>query len=59
MSAMEQVETVHWNLADLLNGSGESGVDALLDEALARAEVFAERYRGALAELDGAGLWRR
>ncbi|MGH2851585.1 MAG: M3 family oligoendopeptidase, partial [Solirubrobacteraceae bacterium] len=53
MSTAEQVEDVHWNLAELLDGSG---VDALLDEALERADAFAGRFRDALATIDGAGL---
>jgi oligoendopeptidase F len=53
VSTAEQVESVRWNLAELLDGTS---VDALLDAALERAGVFAERYRGALATIDGAGL---
>jgi oligoendopeptidase F len=56
MSATLAHEQVHWNLADLLDGEGDQRVVPLLDEALARAEAFAERYRGKLATIDGAGL---
>jgi oligoendopeptidase F len=56
MSTTVSHEDVHWNLADLLDGEGEARVGTLLDEALARAEAFAERYRGALPTIDGAGL---
>ena len=35
---------------------GGAGVDRLLDEAGARAEAFAERHAGKVAELDGPGL---
>jgi oligoendopeptidase F len=48
MSTAVSHEEVHWNLADLLDGEGEERVGTLLDEALERAEAFAERYRGAL-----------
>jgi oligoendopeptidase F len=63
VSETEQADQVHWNLADLLEvsqlGVGETAdasVDALLDDASARATGFAERYRGALEGIDGAGL---
>jgi oligoendopeptidase F len=55
-AASEPLEPVHWDLADLLDGGAPAGVDGLLDEALDRARAFAERYRGELAALDGAGL---
>jgi len=63
---------VTWELADLIDldaagveGSGPSGpsvddgsaaVDALLDEADRLSEEFADRYEGAVADLDGPGL---
>ena len=53
MSGPDNLDSVHWNLADLLGGRT---VDELLDEALERATAFAERHRGALASLDGAEL---
>jgi oligoendopeptidase F len=56
MSATDSAESVHWQLADLLDGAGPERVESLLDEALARAERFAQRYRGALATIDSAGL---
>src|SRR5580692_12233131 len=59
MTATDTADTVHWNLADLLEtppDGGEHSVDELLDEAQRRAEAFAGRYRGALATLDSAGL---
>jgi oligoendopeptidase F len=59
MTAAETADTVHWNLADLLETPPEGGqhsVDELLDEAQRRAEAFADRYRGALATLERAGL---
>jgi oligoendopeptidase F len=59
MTATETADTVHWNLADLLETPPEGAkrsVDDLLEEAHRRAEAFAGRYRGALAALDSAGL---
>ena len=53
MSGPDDLDSVHWNLGDLL---GERTVDDLLDEALERARAFAERSRGALSEIDAAGL---
>ena len=54
MTAPDVVEEVHWDLRELLAGGGD--VDALLEAALQRASAFAERYRGALATIDGPGL---
>ena len=64
MSAPETVsdpdlQEVAWDLSHLLNGAGDdpqAGVDALLADAQRRADAFAERYAGKLAEIDGAGL---
>jgi len=56
MGTSESAEQVRWDLSDLLAGAGEHGVEALLDDALARAEAFAARYRGALETIDGDGL---
>src|SRR5580700_6968729 len=59
MTATETADTVHWNLADLLETPPQGArrsVDDLLEEAHRRAEAFAARYRGALAALDSAGL---
>src|SRR4051812_4967833 len=47
---------VAWNIEDLVDGKGEAGVDALLDEARARADAIAGRYREQIAELDSARL---
>ncbi|HVA20381.1 MAG TPA: M3 family oligoendopeptidase [Solirubrobacteraceae bacterium] len=51
----ELAETA-WDLEPLVEGEGEGGVESRLDDALARAKTFAERYAGRLDELDGAGL---
>src|SRR5262249_17682394 len=46
---------VSWDLEPLVDGKGEAGVDALLDEADRVAASVAER-RGAVAQLDAGGL---
>ncbi len=60
MSAPEvtdpEVEAVAWDLAPLLDGTGEEAVDAMLAEAQRRADAFAEAHAGKVAELDGPGL---
>jgi oligoendopeptidase F len=58
MSATEPLEAVHWELSDLLGGEGDGTeqVGVLLDQALERSDAFAQRYRGALESIDGAGL---
>jgi len=45
------LEAVEWDLDPLVDGQGEQGVDAQLDEAQRRADAFAERYAGEVAEL--------
>ena len=51
-----ELEQATWNLEDLVDGQGRDGVVRLLDEAQERADAFAERYAGKVAELDGPGL---
>ena len=56
-----ELQKVEWDLSHLLDGAGDdpqSAVDALLDESKRRADAFAERYAGKLAELDGSELVR-
>src|SRR5215207_1343967 len=53
------LQEVAWDLSHLLNGAGDdpqAGVDALLADAQTRADAFAERYAGRLADIDGPGL---
>jgi oligoendopeptidase F len=53
------LQEVAWDLTHLLDGAGgepQAAVDALLDEAKRRADAFAARYAGKLAEVDGPGL---
>ena len=60
-SADPELQQVAWDLSHLLDGAGDdpqAAVDALLGEAQARADAFAERYAGKVAELDGAGARR-
>ncbi len=45
-----------WDLAPLVNGDEQHGFEAMLDDALNRAETFAKRYAGQMAQLDSAGL---
>jgi oligoendopeptidase F len=51
----ELLETA-WDLEPLVDGEGEAGVERRLAGAVTRAEEFATRYAGRVAELDGAGL---
>ncbi len=45
-----------WDLAPLVDAEGDDGARRLLEEARARAEVFAASYAGHVAELDADGL---
>ena len=45
-----------WDLDPLVDGEDEAGVQRQLDEAARRAQAFAERYEGKLAELTSDGL---
>jgi oligoendopeptidase F len=50
---------VSWDLSPLLNGSADdpqAAVDRMLADAQSRADAFAERHAGKVAELDGPGL---
>jgi oligoendopeptidase F len=51
----ELLETA-WDLAPLVGGDEEHGVERALDEARERAERFATAHAGRVAELDSAGL---
>ena len=52
----EALESARWDLEPLVEGQGDEGAIALLDEAQARAESFADRYRGKVPELDAGAL---
>jgi oligoendopeptidase F len=45
-----------WDLAPLVDGDAEHGVERGLKEATERATAFAEAHAGKVAELDGDGL---
>ena len=47
---------VRWDLSHLYPAPADAGIDRDLDAALARAEAFAERYRGRLADTSAAEL---
>ncbi len=51
----ELLET-SWDLSPLLDGDEARGPDRLLDEASRRADAFAQRHAGRVAELDCTGL---
>jgi oligoendopeptidase F len=51
-----ELEQAAWDLEPLLDGEGEAGVERRMQDALTRAQSFAERYAGKLGELDGPGL---
>src|SRR5271170_1194210 len=51
----ELAETA-WDLEPLVDGEGEAGVQSRLEDALTRAQAFAERYAGKLGELNSTGL---
>jgi oligoendopeptidase F len=52
----EDVTSVSWDLDPLVDGEGAAGVERLLDDAQQRADRFADRYAGRVAEIDGPGL---
>ena len=49
-------DDIAWDLEPLVGGQGDAGVDRLLDEAQQRADAFAQRYAGRVAELDGPAM---
>jgi oligoendopeptidase F len=51
-----ELQATAWNLEPLVEGDGPNGVERRLAAALERAQAFAGRYAGKLAELDSAGL---
>ena len=55
-AADPELRDAAWDLEPLVDGEGKPGADRRLTEAGARAEAFAERYAGHVAELDGPGL---
>ena len=51
-----EVAGVAWDLEPLVDGRGEAGVRSQLEEAASRADAFAARYAGQVAELDADAL---
>ena len=51
-----ELEATAWDLDPLVDGDGEAAVDRLLDEAGERAEAFAARHEGRMADFDGRAL---
>ncbi|HTA05424.1 MAG TPA: M3 family metallopeptidase, partial [Solirubrobacteraceae bacterium] len=51
-----ELQATAWDLEPLVDGDGADGVQPRLEQALERAQAFADRYAGELAELDSAGL---
>jgi oligoendopeptidase F len=51
-----ELEQTSWDLDPLVDGQGEAGARAQLQEALERAQAFAARYAGNFVELDSAAL---
>jgi oligoendopeptidase F len=52
----EKLEAANWDLEPLVDGRGPDAVESMLAEARERAEAFAGRYRGRVAELDSPEL---
>ncbi len=50
-----ELDLTAWDLEQLVDGEGPAGVERRLEQALAQAKTFAERYAGKLGELDSAG----
>jgi oligoendopeptidase F len=51
-----ELQATAWDLEPLVEGDAPDGVERRLAAALERAQAFAGRYAGKLAELDSAGL---
>ncbi len=54
--ADDALQAASWNLEPLVGGDGADGVEDMLGQARDRAEAFAQRHRGSVAELDAEGL---
>ncbi len=52
----EKLEAASWDLEPLVEGRGPEAVEAMLNEARERAEAFAGRYKGKVAERDASAL---
>jgi oligoendopeptidase F len=54
----ETLDAANWDLEPLVEGRGPEAVEAMLTESRDRAEAFAGRYKGRVAELDATELSR-
>ena len=52
----QALEDARWDLEPLVEGGGREGATEMLEEAARLSEDFSARYRGAVADLDAAGL---
>jgi oligoendopeptidase F len=51
-----ELQAAAWKLDPLVDGQGADGARAQLEQALERAQAFAQRYVGKLADLDSEAL---
>jgi oligoendopeptidase F len=51
-----ELDATAWDLAPLVDGEGQEGVERRLSEALELAKAFATSHAGRLGELDSSGL---
>jgi oligoendopeptidase F len=54
--AESALQEVSWDLEHLVDGNGEAGAEKLLTSAKERADAFAAKHAGKVADLDGPGL---
>ena len=54
--ADDALQAASWDLEPLVGGLGAEGVEEMLADARERAEAFAQRHRGAVADLGAEGL---
>jgi oligoendopeptidase F len=52
----EQVDSVTWDLAPLVEHGGDEAIDRMLDEAERRSRDFKAAYAGRVGELDAEGM---
>jgi oligoendopeptidase F len=52
----QKLEAANWDLEPLVEGRGPKAVEVMLTESRERAEAFAARYKGCVAELDATEL---
>jgi len=53
-----ELDSVAWDLEELVDGEGAAGVDRLLDEATRRADDFAAAHADELLSADGLDFAR-